>query len=116
MTTGRYWLRLAAVYAITLVSGLLCVLLAVFAALVHEQLMFVMILLPFVAAPIVFAVALARSPWLRHSMPLRVLMVIAGTVVLSLVYGLMYGGYAQGVALYSRHLRQYVQGVFGSAP
>lgn len=112
MRRNSYLLTLGLVYAATLIGALLCVFVAGILAYRMDWLVFVAFLLPAIAGPIIFAVVLARSPWLRQSRALRVLMVVLGTVALSALYLLMYGAYSQGVALYARHAREYLQNAF----
>jgi hypothetical protein len=81
---GRYWLRLLLVYVLTLLFGLGCVALA-HLRILHGGMLLAVVLLPCVVAVVLFAVTLANSPWLRGSHTvLRMVMIIGGTIVLSL--------------------------------
>jgi hypothetical protein len=112
MSKDSYWLKLGLVYAATLIGALLCLFVLGIVAYRIDWLVFVAFLLPVIVGPVIFVVALARSPWLRHARALRRLMIVLGTMALSALYLLMYGAYSQGVALDARHAREYLQNVF----
>jgi hypothetical protein len=112
MNQYPYSVKLLLVYGATLAGGLLWFFVAGVLAPENAWAFIAVFLLPAVAAPIVFAVTLTRSPWLRELPVLRVLMVITGTIALSTLYLFMYAAYGQGVALYVRHAKNYLQKAF----
>ena len=112
MRTIPYALKLVLIYAATLIGALLCLFLAGVVAHRSGWVGFIALVLPAFIGPVIFALALARSPWLRHAQAWRVVMIVFGTAALSAVYLLMYGAYGQGVALYARHAREYLQNAF----
>jgi hypothetical protein len=112
MNWHSYSIKLLLVYGLALAGGLLWFFVGGVFASENAWAFIAVLLLPAVAAPIVFAVTLIRSPWLREQPVLRALMVVTGTIALSALYLFMYAAYGQGVALYVRHAREYLQQAF----
>lgn len=112
MNTPSYWIKLLLTYAVALSCALLWLFVAFIVAYKSQWAVIVAFLIPIVAGPIVFAIALARSPWLRDAAVPRILMIVSGTVALAALYVFMYAAYGQGVALYARRTREYLQNAF----
>ena len=110
--TGSYWFKLAGLYVLALAGALLLLFVTGVVSYRSPWPMMVGLMTPVVAAPVIFGVALTRSPWLRGAVVLRVLMIVTGTIALSALYVMMYAAYGMGIAVYARRTREFLQNAF----